>query len=726
MILKLLYTFALYAACISVIHAASLPENLGKRVAQLEAQAETMRITDSDFADWVKKQSSIHAAYRKAYEYDLKYASAPEAESLLLEWENLIKRMEDELNVFRAMPDLDARGFVNVTDFGAKADGMTDDAAAIQKAIDFAVANGKGGVFLPKGRYLLKRNQKTRVAAIRLRNVKNLKITGEEGTVLVMESNKPPFFHMTECENVRFENFHVTALKPIFSTGIIVDYTADGKGIVMRHDGGVLPSDQQFDECEMPNFRTYDANLAEDGKTPILYTGPSHIRRRIATWNFQRMKHVKDDLYSVQVPMGKAKHASEVFGKGLRLVHFARNHWAAFTWMHSNRCRIKRVSLDRVGGLVIRNNQGDAMFVTDCTVAAAPEEKFSFSTCADFYYTRTASLGGFIGRNIVRNLGDDLFNMHSAMTPVLLQEKNVIYLPEHYIPEQRLSEKMHRLHAVDIVPHYGDRLVNASRRYRVLSAEKVVLQHPATYLDLRNSNDRKIVTLEKAESPVPAIKLVLDRDPGTLECASPFLTHQEYSKIRNAKKYDLVHLVDLYSQGQVIAENYFADTVGRCWIAGSGVVLKNNVFNMRYPHFFYCSWNHYIPTWDEAFYPHVVTYEGNCVRMPEYTTFCMEQTKYKPDDPSTWMRHIYILNNRLIFDLTSFNYAQKKFTHLPLFEARGVADLELIGNTFLLPGEDAGPRLVLQDVTGIVKDNKYLGRWTADVIGKNVSLHDKK
>src|SRR5450432_2682394 len=57
--------------------------------------------------------------------------------------------------VMRAADSAGSSGWLNVHDFGATGDGSTDDAAAIQSAINQATSAGGGVVFFPPGTFLI-------------------------------------------------------------------------------------------------------------------------------------------------------------------------------------------------------------------------------------------------------------------------------------------------------------------------------------------------------------------------------------------------------------------------------------------------------------------------------------------------------------------------------------------------------------------------------------------
>lgn len=293
---------------------------------------------------------------------------------------------------------------------------------------------------------------------------------------------------------------------------------------------------------------------------------------------------------------------------------------------------------------------------------------------------------------------------------------------------------------IDIVPNLGKKLVNTQKRFKVLSVEKVKIKHSSTYFDpqqaraegisyarFRALGERKISTIQKEPVDVTVLKLELDRDPGALQCAEPFITRDEYAMIRDAKKMDLVHFPDLYGQGLVISNNYFADCIGRCWIMGSGSLLRNNTFNIRMERGLFGTWNSFLNNWAEAFFPRIVTYEGNKFRLPQDdTTFFLSQTKYDPGNPATWMRHFYLTDNMFLFDLTSPYYGVKGTLSRPaLLDARGIADLEITNNTFLLSRPQGETRFLLKDISGKISNNQFLGQWKGDKIISNVQVESE-
>lgn len=92
----------------------------------------------------------------------------------------------------------------NARYYGAKGDGVTDDSAAIQAALDYVGANG-GIMFLPEGRYLLN----TRIRAQNYPSAWSLIGAGTGNTFLLRGSHTLNVFEVNSCNNVTLSDFSI-------------------------------------------------------------------------------------------------------------------------------------------------------------------------------------------------------------------------------------------------------------------------------------------------------------------------------------------------------------------------------------------------------------------------------------------------------------------------------------------------------------------------------------
>lgn len=75
----------------------------------------------------------------------------------------------------------------NVKDYGAAGDGITNDTAAIQAAINVAVAGGGGVIYVPPGTYIVAKEYLR--SSFDLNNVSNLVFQGDGNASIT--KNKP-------------------------------------------------------------------------------------------------------------------------------------------------------------------------------------------------------------------------------------------------------------------------------------------------------------------------------------------------------------------------------------------------------------------------------------------------------------------------------------------------------------------------------------------------------
>lgn len=108
--------------------------------------------------------------------------------------------------------------FVNIKDYGAKGDGVTDDTQAIQDAINDVISNGKGGrIFFPTGTYLLKSLQDLSLEPFAIRDpnlyihdISNLQLVGTGATHLKASppGNLSYVLLINNCKNIEISGIN--------------------------------------------------------------------------------------------------------------------------------------------------------------------------------------------------------------------------------------------------------------------------------------------------------------------------------------------------------------------------------------------------------------------------------------------------------------------------------------------------------------------------------------
>lgn len=110
---------------------------------------------------------------------------------------------------------------INVRDFGAKGDGIADDAPAINHAIAVAGNSNPGAVvFIPAGRYRLEPTP-GRSDDLSISHAHGLTVRGETGTVLVARDGDAQIFGLLRCRNITLSTLTLEQEKTWFTQGVI-------------------------------------------------------------------------------------------------------------------------------------------------------------------------------------------------------------------------------------------------------------------------------------------------------------------------------------------------------------------------------------------------------------------------------------------------------------------------------------------------------------------------
>ncbi|GEM_PF-5257214 len=132
------------------------------------------------------------------------------------------------------MQSNDRSNIVNVSDYGAKGDGKTDDTDAIRKAVVSLAKSGNGSTLLfPKGKYILNiLSYKEVDAAIAIDGIDNVTIDGQ-GSEFIPSCQKMNVISVKNSKGVTIRNLSICWDRPYFSQGKVVSSTANSMDVLV-------------------------------------------------------------------------------------------------------------------------------------------------------------------------------------------------------------------------------------------------------------------------------------------------------------------------------------------------------------------------------------------------------------------------------------------------------------------------------------------------------------
>lgn len=602
-------------------------EKLRNTATEIEQKAERLRSTQPDFADWVRLQRTIYQNLEKSIRYD--HTHAPErAASMLADYNFLLKRMREETEYFRTQKNPADSGSLNVLDFGAKGDGVTDDAPAFRKAFAAASTGPKRQVKIPSGTYLLKAEKGP---VFLLEKIQDVEITGEKGSILLQESPRPTLFEIRDSDNVRLRNFHITAKKRPFTTGILKDIKNPDRLIVEIDPGMDSPLDPIYAECQSKGLMRFASEtLSADGKSPEAHSIAPHVLS-------PKVEHIKERLYSFRVP--KSGKVENIYRPGMRMIYYARDYGKQkIIGLRSKHLRLSGISMDTSSSMAFLFNQSESYFITGCTVAAKADT--CMATCADGLYFYNGMLGGYIAGNKICDLGDDYINIHTQIRPVLRQEGNVIYTSSDLA--SGLEKEMSRI-----------ALIRRSKGENYPDREYMIRNIKRTIREEKNGKKIYWYRIEVAEE-------------------IPDLISVENQKKNKSARFDFLAFPELQNHGMVINGNIFARGVSRILPGGRNLLLSDNQFHDSLGWILFVLLENAIGHWDEVFLPRNVTFQHNTFHSLQKSVFQFSGRNYSSDMTKN-KAHFYLYGNT--FQIKKWNNRK-----LPLFKIYGTDHIEFKQN----------------------------------------------
>ena len=311
---------------------------------------------------------------------------------------------------------------LNVRSFGAKGDGVQDDAPAFAAVLQKARALDPKPVVIeiPAGKYFLAGRRNFPAGSL-MKDVRNgdgtmkctmsfpanlliadfrhLTLEGEpDQTELLFDAVGYDGLSVVGARNVTIRNLILRCRRQTFSQGTIVRLEPETDSLELLVDPRYPLPKKPIGLCQV-----------YDGKTGKLLRGGA-----TGKW-YDKMTHVEGNRWKLHISraLGSATDKLYKLEVGQTFVIPFRQHGTVFRVMESAYCTFENIAVQNSfdTGFFLGLNDGNIFF--NCRVEPAPGTLIS--TCADaFHCFRPVGIGAYLKNCRTRNMGDDAFNSYCS------------------------------------------------------------------------------------------------------------------------------------------------------------------------------------------------------------------------------------------------------------------------------------------------------------------------
>jgi hypothetical protein len=453
-----------------------------------------------------------------------------------------------------------------VRDFGARADGATDDSKAINDAIKAAIAKGPGtSVVLPSGRYLLATPTITRGPSIYTKaasgidlatigygirshlmvsGAAGITISGESGTVLLMRDPSAAGIYLDRCTGTVLSNVAIDYDPLPFTQGVIVAADLASRSFDVKVDAGYL----------QPTAGYLGQALAVGGGFGLVHTAAGDLKpvttNALGSVPLAGIVTRPDGTFRVQstVPLSG-------LGPGDRFVFTGRKapSGQAVVLKLCVDCRVESVTVYSAPGLAFLPEDCDGLTFRGCVIDVPQGSGRLISANADGIHCKSNKRGPLIDSCRFARNGDDSFTIVQLAQAVLATPS-----PTDIVVEL----DQYQLFAP------GDRIAVIDQTTGQTRAE-------ATVRDV-SIVTWKTVRARQLSLDVPLAKLVSAESLGLPAAPPRPLSNDRTTPLDHRP--DLVADLDRLGSGFIIRNNVFADHYGGARIyANDGLVESNQL-----------------------------------------------------------------------------------------------------------------------------------------------------